>query len=410
MWPARLEFIKRWSPAVLPPLVGILLLLLALVFASQSGIVGAPSVSPTVLIELLAIYLVLGMVWGFTLYLATDTLRWLLVVLGGLVSYLVVTASVYWGMLGGAILVVLIAALCAWYARRHTQSVPAGSATITTLAGAYLRTLPPGVWALAPRERVHTTLEIRDQTIICAPVELHLLGEDGQPMIARAAAKVGFRLSTASAHHAVLAPEEWTRELRAVAAATLEQSLDEWARLPQRASAASPAEQLGAIYQRDLVERTGEFGLRHITVNVQDAALESEGESEGDAMQPDRANITQPIVPAPPHAETMAVRSSTQPLRVPETPAQPAPSTGAAAGSLAPPPLPDALDPAVLKTAYQAVADQRITDPTTIRAIADAFATIARDPVRVTKVDFDAERAARILMGLAAKLEGQRKH
>ncbi|HEY7848518.1 MAG TPA: hypothetical protein VIC27_00570, partial [Ktedonobacterales bacterium] len=91
-------------------------------------------------------------------------------------------------------------------------------------------------------------------------------------------------------------------------------------------------------------------------------------------------------------------------------PAQPAPSTGAAAGSLAPPPLPDALDPAVLKTAYQAVADQRITDPTTIRAIADAFATIARDPVRVTKVDFDAERAARILMGLAAKLEGQRKH
>ncbi len=406
--PAWLDFVKRWSPAFFPPVAGILLLLLAILFSNQHGTAGAPIVSPTTLIELLVFYLVLGMIWGFGLYLATDnTPGWLLMVLRGLVSYVVVTASVYWGIIGGVVLVVLLAALVAWYGRRRAYEVPTGSTAVTTLAGAYFRTLAAGVWMLAPGERVHKTLELRVHTLVCGPTEVLAQSEDGQPLIARAAAVIGFRIAHSAAHRVVLTAEAWTNELRDTAVATLELSLDEWARLPQDDSVEHPAEQLCAIYRRALIERAGELGIRDITVHMQDVSLQNENEKN----RSDTASDQRRILVEPPQPGAEIQRASTTPLPTPASGsyapfyARPATPDDLAA----PPPLPDALDPETLTGAYQAIAEQRITDPVTIRAIAEAFASLARDPLRAAQVNFDAESAARILMGHAAKLERSRK-
>jgi hypothetical protein len=403
--PARLEFVKRWSPALLPPIVGILLLLLALFFSTQHGFAGAPSVSPTILIELLALYFALGLLWGVGLYLATSTPRWLLVVLAGFVSYAVVTASVYWGAVGGVALVVLLATLVAWYGRRRSHEVPSGSATVTTLAGAHFRTLPTGIWMLAPGEHVHHTLEVRPQTLVCGPLEVHLQGEDGRPLVAHAAAMVGFQVAHTSAHRIVLTPDAWATELRALVAATLEQSLEEWARLPWAIPAESAAQQLGAIFRRGLIERAGDLGIRAISVRMQDVALR-----EGDEQpHPTRTNGPRSAQLEPPQEDAVPPRASTIPLLALASRPNVSPTLRpTASNDPTPPPLPDVLDPDALTAAYQAIAERRITDPATIRAIADAFATLARDPLRASEVGFDAESAARILMGHAAKLERQR--
>ncbi len=404
----RFEFIKRWSPAFLPPLTGIALLLVALFFASESGIVGVPPVSPSTLIALLAIYLVLGMIWGVVLYAATQTLIWLLVALGGVVSYLVVTASVYWGVIGGIVCVALLAAFLAWYGRRHSYDVPGGSAAVTTFAGDYLRTLRAGVWVLAPGERIVDTVELRDQTLVCGPVSIRVAGERGQPMLARAAAAVGYRPSVVCAHLIVLTPREWQQELNALASSSLEHALDEWARLPQNFIADTPAKQLGVIYHRDLLESTRSLGLRGLTVNIQDASLEADQEPapQQQALAPSRAPV------ATPHVEPPQLDASTTPLVMPATAlysARNLPNFPAATDVDSPPPLPDALNPEVLKEAYQAVAERRITDSATIRAIADAFATLARDPERAAELDFDPEAAARILLQHVVKHASQQK-
>jgi hypothetical protein len=405
--PAWLDFVKRWSPAFLPPLAGILLLLLAILFSNQHGTAGAPIVSPTTLIELLIFYLVLGMIWGFGLYLAADsTPGWLLMVLRGLVSYVVVTASVYWGIIGGIVLAVLLAALLAWYGRRRAYEVPSGSIAVTTLAGAYFRTLAAGVWMLAPGERVQKSLELRVHTLVCGPIEVRAQSEDGQLLVARAAAVIGFRITQSAAHRVVLTAEEWTNELRDTAVAALELALDEWARLPQDASVEHPAEQLCAIYRRALIERAGELGVRDITVHMQDVSLQDENERN----RSDTASGQRQALVEPPRPGAESHGTSTTPLTMPAGGlyAPSAPRLATPADPAAPPPLPDALDPETLSRAYQAIAEQRITDPVTIRAIAEAFASLARDPLRAAQVDFDAESAARILMGHAAKLERSR--
>ena len=72
-------------------------------------------------------------------------------------------------------------------------------------------------------------------------------------------------------------------------------------------------------------------------------------------------------------------------------------------GDMGPEPAPPS--PEVLAEAYNAVRDGKITDPNTIRELADRFEAVAKDPVAYSTVPYDAERAAQSLRQRAAYIE-----
>lgn len=396
---------RRWSPGVVPPLVGGLLLACAVFIATQHTPDQAPAIPPETLLKLVVSYLLCGAIYGVLLYLAASDLVWLCVLLVGAVGYTVATVGVLWGAGVAVCVVALVAALAVWYIRGNGQIVPDGRVLVTGLAGGYARTLYPGRAVLAPFERELAILETTEQRFACPTQTTEVPNELGEIYIARAAALVAYSLIPSEAHHALALGSQWERNLRDLIPQALRQALGEWGAHILMGDEAPPDKLLGRTLLRELREQVRPYGIHVISVSVRDIWLVPEEELPAlEAVYADAIPEAGAFTPA---AERPGGAPLPLPLAALSSDAQPSQPGAARQGATVATALEsaEALSPDVLSDAYEAVREGHINDPTTIRQIARAFLRVADDPARNADFPYDATAAARILLERALSVE-----
>jgi hypothetical protein len=414
---------RRWSPGIVPPLLGTALLLLAFALANRRDARGVPSLAPGGLTTLFIIYLVGAGIYGVALYLAPSLATWLLVLLGGVVVYAAATLWVAGGPLAALAFAVFAAAAGAYYVRARLLSVPDGRVAVTALAGGYLRSLRPGATVLLPGERVLATVEMGERQYSCPTKQARVRDSDDTVYIARAAATVGYHVPPAHAHLAALGSDDWERDLRDLIATTLRESLIEWAHTMLNDEAAAPDRLLARTMLAMLREQARVRGIHIQWVGVKDIWLMPESETipadladdldEGGEGGEGGDEDEQPPARGTPARAPLEAAPPSPPVPSPTPPAATVvprmlPDIADVSGQSGPPPLPlpaEALAPEALSDAYDAVREGRIHDPATIREIAQGFLLVAADEQRHAEFPYDAVAAARILMDRAAALE-----
>src|SRR5579884_458973 len=308
---------RRWSPGFMPPLLGALLLFLAAQLAAKHG-PGTPLVGPGVLVPLFLFYLVAGLLYGSALYFAPTLALWLVALLGGVVLYLFATAAFLAGTLGLVVVGVLLAALGLVYVRRRWVNVPDHQVRVTSLGGAYLRTLGPGSTVLLPGERIAATVETSERTLTCPTRQVRIESAEGVVYVARASAVIAYRLRERAAHRAVLASRRWEEALCDVAGRALGDSLADWA--IHMLDDEAPPEEL--FIARSTLQRMRDevrpWGVRLESVKVQGVKLLPESETI-----PAEWSVPVQRVPAPrvPLAQSTSLsHAPSRPAGLPYTP------------------------------------------------------------------------------------------
>jgi hypothetical protein len=418
----------------MPPLLGTLLLLLAGFLAVHEIGLGQPRplVDPRTLVSLFIIYLVVGTAFGILLYRAADVTVWWVVLVGGISVYLVATLGVLGGPLAGVLTAILLAALVARYSRLRSQVVPEGHVLVTTLAGAYHRTLGTGTVVLLPGEHAVATLDVTERRFLCPTQRVGVPVGDGEAYTARAAVTVAYNLQPAEAYRAALAPEQWEDHLHDLVCTSLQRALGEWGRRMIASEGLVPEGVLARTMLGHLRTLAREQGVHISWLNVRDIWLAPSGEtllvdgwgngdeldelderdkderdtSAGAAYDRQRGQLSSRALPP--------VRRSTPPTPPPEPEPEPEPAatsdptaveasgTTKEADELS---EQDLLDANVLSDAYEAVREGHIHDPATIRELAQAFLRIAAEPELNADFPYDATAAAHILLERAQRLE-----
>src|SRR2546430_6288853 len=111
--------LRQWSPGVMPPVFGSLLLLVAALLATRNVGMQRPLIAPNALLPLFLFYLIGGLLWGYLLYVATDVSWWFCVAAGGVATYLLITAALIAGLPGVALVGPLLAGAPVLVTRRR---------------------------------------------------------------------------------------------------------------------------------------------------------------------------------------------------------------------------------------------------------------------------------------------------
>ncbi|HEX6122372.1 MAG TPA: SPFH domain-containing protein, partial [Ktedonobacterales bacterium] len=219
---------QRWSPFIVPPLLGGLLLTLTLVlyahgiYASNSPVA---ALGPTLLVF---VALVCGAFLVWMLVLAPNDALWLGALVAGSVLYPVFMLSAEFSLAIGMLPVLLVAGLSAHYAYRHQCEVPEGCIVLTARKGSYLRTLYPGKNLLWPGERMLGTLETGQRIYISPTLKTQVRASDGTQYRASASAIVAFAFIPAEARGVARGFDTWERDLHQLIAVALREALQQW--------------------------------------------------------------------------------------------------------------------------------------------------------------------------------------
>lgn len=395
----------------MPPLLGSLLLLAAFALTTHALPHQQPLVAPQTLLKLFVTYLVAGTLYGFVLYFAASDLVWMCLLALGAPVYLVLTLAILWGPVVAGIATAACVALAVRYVRRYTYTVPEGHIAITTLVGGYARTLGQGSRVLVPGERVAAGLDLSERRYTCPPHRTDIPNELGEVYQARASATVSYRLIPAEAHNAVLASDQWEADLHEQIGESLTQALGEWGAHLLMGDGTPPSQLLAKTLLRELREQVRPRGIHVGWVSVRDIWLAPEGELLPADDLPEALPATS--------ASSMLTDDAPIPLAAlrqggdvsDEYPAY------AARGRQVPVRTHDeavaevdtVLSADVLSDAYDAVREGRITDPETVRQIANAFLKVAADEELSAAFPYDAVAAAHILQDRAKSLERARR-
>ncbi|HKV83889.1 MAG TPA: SPFH domain-containing protein, partial [Ktedonobacterales bacterium] len=416
------RLLRHWSPGLIPPLLGVLLLLAAGALATHP-FAHLTLVDPHVLTRLFVVYLVVGTLYGLGLYFASDASRWWLVLVGGLATYLIATFAVIGGATAAFVAALIILALAVRYCLRHRLRVEGGHVTLTRLAGGYHRTLLPGWAILVPGERTLATLDTTERRYTCPTQRAGIPIDAGENYVARAAATVSFNLLPREAYRAVTAPDRWERETHDLVCSALEESLTYWGTAMIREEGAVPDRMLSRTFLDHLRRKARERGVHVLWVSVRDIWLAPEGETlpvdEWDTDATDDEDESESDFDDAPMIRNPPRRAQTPPL-APRPRASSLPfgddedeDLGSLAATATVADDEQRIDPAnaaeVLSDAYDAVREHRIQDPATIRQIAKAFLHVASDHDLNATFPFDAREAARILIEQAKHIESERR-
>ncbi|HEV2459188.1 MAG TPA: SPFH domain-containing protein [Ktedonobacterales bacterium] len=393
---------RRWSPAVMPPLLSLLLLLAGILLSTQRG-ASAPLVAPHSVLPLLVLYLAFGTLYGLALYLAPTMTSWLAALTGGVLVYIFTALWILAGPPAVVAVAILVALAAYLYVRGHTHAVPAGQAHVTSMAGGYNRTLHPGTKLLLPGEHVFATVDTTDRQFTCPTQRALISDTEGEPYVARAAAVVAYHIVPSLAHLAALTSENWERELHELMCGTLEEALGEWGRLMLDEQAEVPERFLASAMLQRLRPQARAHGVHVLWLSVRDMWLTPESEIIPVADWHDEPAEPVPALAAEPGYAGVA----SYPAQRQQQGMQALPPIAEARGARPPslPLSPEALTPDALGDAYQAVRDGHIHDPETIRDIARAFLAVAANDELNADFPYDAVAAAQILMDKAAALE-----
>lgn len=410
--------VRQWSPGVIPPIFGSLLLLVAALLATRP-LGQRPLIAPNVLLPLFIFFVVGGLVWGDLLYIARGVVSWFGVIVGGAALYLLITAAFVAGLPGVAVVAALLAGAAALYARRHLITIPAGALQITTSTAGYSRALLPGVALLLPGERVGQTVQSGERQYDCPVQRVEVHDESGAIYVAQAAATVAYRVALQRAQRIATQSdwaEHWEDDTHQAISSALCQALSEWG-ASHLAEEGEPPEGLLTRTMLGLLRGwSRDSGVRIEWIKAHDIWLTPDSETipadewlvgGGDAettIPSSRAHEqgheqVQGHMQAPPQEYEAAGLSRTQAL----------PSIDhmeeARRSPVEPPPSREALAPEALSDAYDAVREGQILDPTTIRDVANAFMAVASDAELNATFPYDALGAARILLERATSLE-----
>lgn len=393
----------RWSSALAPLGAGLLLFFLAFQLAQRTW-QDHPVIAPGTLIPLAAVYVVGGLLFGLALSTAPTLAAWMALLIAGLALYPLVTAAFVLGWTGTLVLAIFMGAAALLYGRRRMLSTPDHHVQITRLGRTYLRTLQPGTTIALPGERVLASLETVERSFDLAPRQMRVESAEGIVYVARAEAEVSYHLVPGQAHKALLASAKWEEDVRNQAARMLDDALADWA--VQMLDDEEPPE--GLFIARTMLRRLREhlrpWGVHVEAVTVRHIRLSPESDTIPTdwAAGRQRRPVSTPPTAAPRERAEPPPRAAQPNLADARPPAPPPPIAQAS-----PPPLPEDLSPEALSELYEAVRVGRITDPATIRSIAHAFLTVAADQALSDAFPYDAVAAARILLDLAAGIDGQ---
>jgi hypothetical protein len=413
---------RRWSPGIVPPLLGTLLLLAAGAIATHSTGQQPALVDPHTLLALFIVYLVIGTTYGVLLYLASSTTVWWTVLLAGIAIYVIATLGVVGGPAMGVLTVIVLAAVVARYNYLHMQIVPEGHVLVTTFAGGYHRTLQAGKARLLPGEHPAATLDTTERRFTCPTQRAGVSIGSGETYTARAAATVAYNLLPEEAYRAALAPDQWEQQLHDLVCSSLQLALEDWGERMIETEGGVPDGTLARAVLIHLREQARAQGVHVAWVNVRDIWLAPGGETlpvdgwddvgedeDQDEDGDDRAievrrGETRGHTPALPAARPSLAPPPPEPEPEPQAELLPEAATSGEAEEAG---LEegDLLSAEVLSDAYEAVRDGHIHDPATIRELAQAFLRVAADPALNADFPYDAMQAAQILISRAKRLD-----
>lgn len=403
------RMVRQWSPGVLPPIFGSLLLFAASQLATRQAAAQRPLIAPSTLLPLFLFYLIGGLVWGYLLYIAPGVVSWFCLVAGGAATYLLLTVALVAGLPGVALVGALLVGMVVWYARRHVATIPASVLQLTTAAGGYSRVLLPGVAVLLPGERLGQKVQTGERQYECPAQRVEVHEESGAIYIAQAAATVAYRIAPQRAprlvaHNAHV--EQWEDDTQEAIRSALGRALAEWGTAHLAEEDEAPEGLLTQTMLGLLREWSRDSGVRIEWIKAHDMWLTPSSETipaDEWLVGAGDAEMTQPSLRAQAQEQAYAYEAAGL-ARTQALPSIDHVEQARRSPALPPPPR-EALVPEALSDAYDAVRAGHILDPATIRDVANAFLRVASDAELNAAFPYDALGAARILLERATSLE-----
>jgi len=380
------RLVRCWSPAIVPPTAGTLtILFIALVSSAFSRSVST-IVDPQIIIPLILVYLAFTTAYGVLLYVSPTTVVWMRVLLLGLVLYLLSAIWLLSRWTGVMLISIPLLYVTFRYLRAHFVRIERNAVAVTIFAGGYHRTLGRGIALLLPGEYVRARIALQEVMLSCPPVRVTVHAFDGTPYQAQASVTIGYRVIPAQAHLAALSAEDWQARLLDRTAAALRESLTKWALQLVSSADGLQDQQLARTLLALLRQENSGYGIYIKSAKVQNIWLVPATDSQKlPALAPDptEAPATIPLADYTPETVTRA-----QPTDAAETTS-----------------LSETDQLNALADLYEAVRSGTIQDPSTIRSIAQAFASIADNDHLRAGLDFDPIDTAQRLLEFAAALD-----
>ncbi|GHO44661.1 SPFH domain-containing protein [Ktedonospora formicarum] len=373
---------------------------LTALFVLPSVLNGHAAASQVMFWPLVVLLILIAIAQGTVVYyFGTINDLWYPFTLLGFFLFLLLGAFASFGAISGILMLILIVALCVFLVRRYLQSVPEGSVVIVSSFGKYRRTLFPGPHLLLPWDRVLQEYNVGEVQWIC-PTQRVQLSRD-EDVILRAA--ISYQLLPEDAYLATIQATSWETSLRelflgaiqTIATTFTPDDFIAWpnglhsrpALNPSLEAAPSGArwEQVNGYLYQFMSEQASTWGIQINWIRIRDVALTPHGAHLVNTAPSERDYQFE---------EAQAHNTRQAPPPTPKSEVEPTPA--------GPPPV---FKEEVLIKAYRQVQEGKISDPQTIRNLAQRFEAIARNPEASQSVSFDPQRAAENLYTEALRNE-----
>ena len=392
---------RTWSPGVAPPLFGLLLVFAATLPSEPRGTTTSVPVP-----VLFLLYFAIGASYGLGLYFAASLDSWAKILLGGGIVYLLAAVWLLWGFPFFILGMILWGGLLVYYLQVCRYVVPLGTLHITTLLGRYWRSIPEGSALLLPGERIRemTPNPVKQYETPLTRVQLRDVNDDR--FVIEARATVSYRLAAVDALSRRTMPANWESNLEK----TIKESMrDVLALSGHSALSQKPAEDIPSVngsaggQQPPRAVRGQE--LAQALIDRIRAQVRHHGLAIGWVRIRDLA-----LAPDPRFSTTSSEPAAAAPVVLPPLGGRQRNSRvaqdGAVAGADNSAATQEDLSVEALLDLYNTVRVNDISDPKTIRSIAEAFRTLARDQGGGSPPsNFDAAEVAELLFEYAASLE-----
>lgn len=405
------QFIRRFSPLLVPLPFAILIFLFTLPFALRGQ-----SYLPPLPLGVLLIALVV--MQGTLLYYAgSNDTYWTLFAIIGYALFLVVGTLAIFGLGASLVLLFIFLIVGTFLARRSIRQVPEGHVDIALTSGKYARTLYPGPNLKMPWEKVSSRVTTKEISWTC-PQQVVKISRDQDVKLV---ATISYQVMPEDAHIAALNVDNWEASLQKLFVSTMQSVINEltpadFINWPQGTYARTSLDinsiDAATITRWDRIndtlasrvqDKVAAWGVQVNYVRIQDITLIPLAPSINPIVGttarqvPVDAGTTRggyPPAAQPQQAQIVLKAAENQPGAMPAQP-YPAPaSTPVSAAYIE-----------TLKESYDAVRAGRLRDPHTIRDIASRFEALANDP----SVTFDPIRAAQNLNNRALINENEEK-
>ena len=397
-----LALARHLSPLLVPLPCAALVFLFTLPATLQG-----PPAHPTPLI-MGTLLVALAILQGTLLYFAgeNDTL-WLLATVGGYALFVTLGVGAAFGLNPALFVLVTLIVLGFLPLRRGIHPTSEGHVDIVESFGKYAHTLYPGLNLLMPWEKITRRLNIQETTWTCPEQRVPLTRDQ----LVRLTATISYQLLPEDAHLAHLSARNWEGSLRALFVGTLQSvinaqtpanfvswSQSSYAHTSNTSGLATATrwDHINTRLSRLVQDQVAAWGVQINWVRIQEPIILPNVLGEPTTLiEKTAAQLTT-------HTSNAAPAPASTPPQRPEAQPAPAPEVKPSAPRM---PANKALRLETLVDAYNAVRQEKITDPAMILEIAQRFEQLGSDPAASSMIEFDAARAAQTLRQRAQKIQ-----